>query len=429
MIRPSNGEHVALKRRIFCAAAFALALAISACSSSSSTGQAAQPLPTGQTPKGSPIGIVFLNQGSVPGIQVDPEDYPAMMAEVDYINATGGINGHKLVLTNCPSNGNENLARTCADNVVANNQDVAVVNQFTIFPTVTLPILQAGGVPTVGDFAVSANQLQSPDSFPLSAGAVIGPTCEADVLIQQLHLKNIGISVNAGNQATSIAAATSQILKATYGFGLSKNTPIPPNAADLQPTVEALTSGVGGALIVTGITDSVRILQISGSLGITTPIAYTARSLPPQELQTISSGTGSAYVASDMAIYSQNSSVPGIQQFTKVMNTYAPSDARDDSSLEAYLSVALFAGAAKTISGPITRSSVLNAMHNLRNWSSGGIIPPYSAVTPPGQFGKMFPSEYDPYCTAAQVKNGQLVPLNSGKFFNPLTSGAPAVQP
>lgn len=422
-------KRTALRRGLACTGAFALMLAVGACGSASSGGQAAKSLPAGAAPKGSPIEIVFLNQGNTPGIQVDPEDYPAMMAEVDYINATGGINGHRLLLRQCESDGNENLARTCADNVVSNKEDVAVVNQFTIFPTVTLPILQTGGVPTIGDYAVSANQLQSPDSFPISSGAVIGPTCEADVLAQQLQVKKIGISVNSGNQAASIAAATSQILHATLGFGLSQNTPIPSNAPDLQPTVVALTSGVDGALIVTGITDTVRILETSASLGMTTPISYTARSLPPPELSAINTETRHSYVASDVAIYNDHSSLPGVQQFKRVMDRYAPHDDRDDSSLEAYLSVALFAGAAKTIHGPVTRTSVLKAMRDLRNWNSGGIIPPYSSVTPPGPFARMFPRAYDPYCTAAEVENGRLVPLDGGKFFNPLAKGAPAVRP
>lgn len=422
-------KRTALRRRLACAGAFAVMLIASACGSAAGAGQAAKSQAGGPGPKGSPIKIVFLNQGNTPGIQVDPEDYPAMAAETDYINATGGINGHKLILSQCSSDGNENLARTCADNVVSGKENVAVVNEFTIFPTVTLPILQAGGVPTIGDYAVSANQLQSPDSFPISSGAVIGPACEADVLAQQLHVKKIGISVNSGNQAASIAAATSQILGATYGFGLSGNTPIPSNAPDLQPTVVALTSGVKGALVVTGITDTVRILETSASLGMTTPISYTARSLPPSELSAINTRTRASYVASDVAVYSDNSAVPGVRQFKKVMDAYAPGDDRDDSSLEAYLSVALFAGAAKTIHGPVTRTSVLAAMRGLRNWNSGGIIPPYSSVTPPGPFAKAFPRAFDPYCTAAEVKNGRLVPLNGGTFFDPLAKGAPAVRP
>jgi hypothetical protein len=101
------------------------------------------------------------------------------------------------------------------------------------------------------------------------------------------------------------------------------------------------------------------------------------------------------------------------------MKKYVPSATRDSLSIEAWTSVKMFAAAADSVKGNITRASVLGAMKKLRNYSSGGIIPPYSTNVPWAGLGGSSPRVFNPNVVICKSNvKGQLTAV--GGFYNPV---------
>ena len=73
----------------------ACAVAVSSCSSSS--GGPASSAAGGAAATGPAVKIMVIGTRSNPGL-AQPELFAAAQAETDAVNASGGVNGHKLVL-------------------------------------------------------------------------------------------------------------------------------------------------------------------------------------------------------------------------------------------------------------------------------------------------------------------------------------------
>ena len=61
-----------------------------------------------------------------------PQDYTALQAAADYINSTGGINGHQIDPSKCDDQDEANAAQACATAAVSSN-DVAVLGAVQAF--------------------------------------------------------------------------------------------------------------------------------------------------------------------------------------------------------------------------------------------------------------------------------------------------------
>jgi len=126
----------------------------------------------------SPLNVMILEGGPIPGLgnqQAGP------VAAADYINAHGGVNGHKIVATYCSSGaglfGDPNSTATCASSAVSNH-DLAMVGTITGFEQNVYPAIDAAKIPNLIGVAtnpaldnVNPEAFQVfPDSFSSYAG-------------------------------------------------------------------------------------------------------------------------------------------------------------------------------------------------------------------------------------------------------------------
>ena len=87
------------------------------------------------------------------------------------INNAGGIGGHELKLITCNDSADPNKAADCARQAV--DQGVAaMVGGFTANGDAVMPILEQAGIPWFAPPGISAAELSSSDSYPITSGVL-----------------------------------------------------------------------------------------------------------------------------------------------------------------------------------------------------------------------------------------------------------------
>ncbi|NUP22409.1 MAG: ABC transporter substrate-binding protein [Streptomyces sp.] len=86
-----------------------------------------------------------------------------------WVNARGGINGHKLKVLTCNDHNDSVTAAQCADRAADENV-VAVIGSYSQFGDTFLPSLEGAGIPYIGGYGVTNSEFTSPLSYPVNGG-------------------------------------------------------------------------------------------------------------------------------------------------------------------------------------------------------------------------------------------------------------------
>ncbi|MEU0034714.1 MULTISPECIES: ABC transporter substrate-binding protein [unclassified Streptomyces] len=87
-----------------------------------------------------------------------------------WVNAHGGIKGHKLTVLTCNDHNDTVGAAQCARRA-AKEDVVAVVGSYSQHARSFLAPLEAAGIPYIGGYGVTDDEFTSPDSYPINGGA------------------------------------------------------------------------------------------------------------------------------------------------------------------------------------------------------------------------------------------------------------------
>jgi ABC-type branched-subunit amino acid transport system substrate-binding protein len=87
------------------------------------------------------------------------------------INNDGGLGGHELKLITCNDSADPNKAAACARQAVDEGV-AAMVGGFTANGDAIMPILEQAGIPWFGPPGISAAELSSEDSYPITSGVL-----------------------------------------------------------------------------------------------------------------------------------------------------------------------------------------------------------------------------------------------------------------
>ncbi|MET9854172.1 ABC transporter substrate-binding protein [Streptomyces sp. NPDC006450] len=135
-----------------------------------------------------------------------------------WVNSKGGINGRKLRVLTCNERNTPTGAADCARKAVA-EKAVAVVGSYSQHGRAFLAPLEAEGIPFIGGYGVSAEEFQSPLSFPVNggqpvlvagAGHQLGRTCAKVALVRPDTLAgdSLPLQLNAGLKADQMPEAS-----------------------------------------------------------------------------------------------------------------------------------------------------------------------------------------------------------------------------
>jgi ABC-type branched-subunit amino acid transport system substrate-binding protein len=334
-----------------------------ACSSSSSTSTTT----TTKLPK-SPIdlGVIAEITSSTPSGEVASGAKAAAAA----INASGGINGHPVVITVCDSKGVQDVssATTCANNLVANTATVAEVGDYNANQQQINTILAAAGVPLIGPNPVSSSAFTSSNSFPFMGLEGAGLT----TVLQHFGAKSISVAytdVPAAAQAVTFG----NLVLAPYNQKVLQGIPVPLTATDLTAEVTQAAKGDGAGLALEP-SQLAQWLTVAKQGNFTTKVSASAGSLTPPTLKSLGSNANNMYLTGGLP-FATNTKLSGIQKFQSEMKQYEPSALVDEPSLNAWLATWGFAQVARGMTVPITRASLMTAMGQLTNFNIFGLLP------------------------------------------------------
>jgi branched-chain amino acid transport system substrate-binding protein len=402
-------------------AVVATAAALSACSSSSSPSTSASTSGTSSTAasstaasstsaasglKGTPYGVDVITE--LTSVDPAPEDVAGAQAAAAAVNASGGINGHPLVVSSCDAGSGASVTQavTCGRNLVSSSA-LAEVGDFEIDQDQVNSVLLAAGVPNIGPPPDGQSVLSSSNSFPLSgseAAALSIPLADAGA-------KKIWVAYVNSPEAAAALPFTKAVLAMSHpATTVLGGIPVDITTTDLTPDVTKGASGDGVAMAMIP-AQLASWLTAAKQASATQKLSASASALLPSTLKALGSNANGLLVDSGLPFVT--SSEPGVVKFRAEMAQYAPGQALDDISINAWLGTWAFAQVARTISGPVTRASVLSAFSHLTDFNVFGMLPAGFTTTKPFAFpglGRLFNTE----TVTGVVKNGQLVQTSAG---------------
>uniref|UniRef100_A0AAU2JR80 ABC transporter substrate-binding protein n=1 Tax=Streptomyces sp. NBC_00049 TaxID=2903617 RepID=A0AAU2JR80_9ACTN len=160
-----------------------------------------------------------------------------------WVNAKGGLNGHKLRVLTCNEKNTPAGAADCARKAIA-EKAVAVVGSYSQHGRAFMAPLEAEGIPFIGGYGVTSEEFQSTLSYPVNggqpvllagAGHQLGRACNQVALVRPDTLAgdSLPVLLNAGLRASKMTDASD--IRAAE------------DAADFAPQArEALTTATGG---------------------------------------------------------------------------------------------------------------------------------------------------------------------------------------
>ena len=337
-----------------------------------------------------------------------PQD-PAVVgaqAGVNALNATGGVNGHKLVLKTCITNSNANTAATCARNAADDPNALAAVGSFTEEGSVINPILVSAGLASLAPDLDTTSDYTSKNIFAPDVGgaAIIG---QQAVMLQVLHLKQAGY-LGTEAPATHELAQTMDAELACNNAPALKQSYAAYGAPDFSPQVASL-KGIQILFLAIATTDITNAAKTVRQLGNTYPMMM--------------GGLGSAktfdQVTNRGLIYRPgyfNTASQGYKNYEKAMGSQAGGNNDTNTSAQSYLGMMMVKYAAQKLGSKLSKSTIVSLFNKTTNFSYEGMAPPANFTVKNKHNGGSRPNLAVPYVYAQQLNaNDTFSTLNGGK--------------
>jgi ABC-type branched-subunit amino acid transport system substrate-binding protein len=341
---------------------------------------------TGSTASGpAPITIGAL----VPVTALGLSNYDAAFkAAVRGINARGGIRGRAVVLENCDDQNDANQAQFCARKL-ASDYVIATAADASGFSMVEGPILDATGIPQVGNTPVNPEDSSLPTAFPITGGQV-ALLAGGMVGMKRRNLGSLFIAAPDSPSGRTTVQLAGPVAKAAQVSLAS--TYVPVSASDLatyvQSAIQSKAQVVFPALAPAQTTQFIMASR-QANAGYVIMVPYGEFS--PRDIAGM--GGRGALTENDIEFssvppLSATDQFPAIRQFTADMDAElaagdadAAIDLRSGSSLSAWLSVQIIARLASTL-GTITASTIWGALLTYPTVDTLGLTPPWTPSKP-----------------------------------------------
>jgi len=398
-----------------------------ACSSSSSSGSApgssapapgssaAVPGPSAAAPTGSTVRVMFEDLGPAAPAAVEPVEDLGMLtvfkAAADYVNAHGGAGGHKIQVDACHDQASPTLSATCARQAVANH-DVAVVAPLILTSDDVIPILAGAHIPYFGEFPLSPGDFSSPDSFPVTAGAV-GEEAGVGYLLAKKGCKKMGVLYTAEPVTEATVPDVSAAAQAN-GAQIVAKVSLPMTSVDASSQIAQIENAGADcvALVlqnnqIPGVVLAIR--QSGKNLLIGSPSADFAHKI----LAALGNSANGVYLTGSLAQPTDTGN-PAVAQMLSAEKQYEGSSPQPESpnSVLAWADAQLlFNDVIAKVKGDVTGQSVTAGIQALKD-ATTGVTAPYTGSTPPAL--SAYPRLINYGVTFWQIENGAYQSIQSG---------------
>jgi ABC-type branched-subunit amino acid transport system substrate-binding protein len=408
------------------AAAVAVGILATACSSSSTTSSpASQPAsgPSGSASSAPAAAGSVIKLGIIATAGTAVNQAPAVaaaQAAVRDVNAHGGINGHQVQLVFCNESLDPNVGRACARTLVSDHVLAAVGNQIITVESDDEAILSAAGIANVGPYSYGGFADTDPNSYMLYPGPQFSNAAMAAFAVKsgrkRVAMLQIDLPTTTGYVA--LISKTVQALGGTYAGTVT----VPQVTSDLSAQAAALMSMNPDAVILNaGTPAELSIMKDMTQLGYQGK--FVANGGQP-ELQSQLTALGS--VANSLLSVSpfpplSSTNIPGITRFRSDMTAEAAAGDSNaptatgyvaNNDIDAWLSViavAQIANAAKATDA----ASFKTAIGQATNVDLDGLI---AAWTPnkTAAAGAIFPRASNAAFYFTTWHNGEMTMASSG---------------
>jgi ABC-type branched-subunit amino acid transport system substrate-binding protein len=394
-----------IKRHAAAVAAAATALAAIAACSDSTPGNA------GGASGGAYKVMILGPVTGGPGVQAPPQPELRTGAEAaaKAVNDAGGVDGHKIQLLTCDTQGTKNGGVTCATRA-AREKVLAVVGAVDFYGDY-ISVLKSVGIPNVGPLPIQ-DELSDTNSYPVEGGATVVPAAVVSYAARNgaTSLAYVG---NTSAYTSSIPKIMAPVVRRHPGFSAHLIS-IPATAVDVAPYVaQALKDKY---VDVATFSPTATLAFVKGYLaagGSPGSVLAASSTLTAALIKSLGAAAEGLKITSLFVPAGDPS--PAAVAFTKDMNAVDPGAAKSESSENAYLAVKLFAAAVK---GRSARSAadVKAGIAKIENLDLG-LVPPISFDHPVP--GAPAPRVFNDAVMLAEVKNGAVVA--AGGFFSAYT--------
>ncbi len=304
---------------------------------------------------------------------------PGVRAYFDMINAEGGVDGRKIVLTKALDDGtvnNEAVTRT----LVQQDHVFALVGEATAFFT-GQPFLVQSDTPTFG-FATENDWTPAKNLFAAYGSVVDYSTTEPffPYIANKLHARvaaviAYGVPQSADECRDAVHALGEYGVSVGYSdlsvsFGESLSS-------DVVHMKQAGVDFVISCMDVPGNLDLSRAIQQNGLVGVK-QLWLDGYDLPT--LRQYPSLMQNTYFLVQHVPFQAAAefpgAFPGLENYIKTMNRYEPADTYSEVAISGWLNAALFVAGLKAAGPSPTQQKLISAINHITAFTAGGITTP-----------------------------------------------------
>ncbi|MCW2497222.1 ABC transporter substrate-binding protein [Jatrophihabitans sp.] len=387
-------------------------MALAACSSSGgSSGGSGSTAPAGTssstssssaTTSGSDIKIMVIGSFQS-AAQSYPEVASGAEAAADSINAAGGVAGHKIKIIECNDQNDPNVSASCGRSAVS-DKVVAVTSGVSNYSNQFLPVLQASGIPDIGDTIYQAIDLTSPVAFPFDGGsfsqfAAVGQSLASNGC-KKVGVVRVDAPVTEAQAKLVFLGAKAE--NAASGPDLAVAPTLPSFAATVQTEINAGADCLASILPNANVDALIAAVKQSAKPDIR--IGTAISTLPTTDLAKLNGSADNDIVVSPAYPVTTPQAAP----FLADMKKYEPKATVSAFAVNSWAAIEAFATVGKTLT-TFSASSVLDAF----NKASNVTVPMYPA---PFNFAKP-----NPVKSLARIINTSVLAFKiKGTSYEPL---------
>jgi hypothetical protein len=356
--------------------ALAVAVVITACSSSSKTpGSSASPgsnvtaAPTTTIANDKPFKVMIAGDFTSSQIAFEnPEIVPAAKAVLNSVP--------NLTVVTCDTKGDAGSAASCERTAVQDGVAAVIVGFGNIGQDQA--ILTKAGIPTIGDTdTTSATAFALANGYPLYTGIGTGLVSAGCKKIGTLMLDGTGALADSIKKGAETAGGQ-EVARAA----------IPANAPDLAPAIATLRNKNADCIALSVIpTEVVQAVTAIAQSGAPLKEAAVSAILTTDVIKSLGS-SANGIIAIDPTYDGGDTTSPAILQMQAGMKAIDPKAAFSQLAVVGWAAAKLLVDALPAVQGPVTPASMLAALNGLRNASTDGVMPPFSAVELPNPLYK-----------------------------------------
>jgi ABC-type branched-subunit amino acid transport system substrate-binding protein len=362
---------------------------------------------------GDPVTVWVIEDSSEAAGVTFPSLRAGIEARVTRINAEGGLgsSGRPVEVKYCVTNFDPNAAAQCARDAVADDTAIAVAGGITANGDTILPILEAGGLASVGATAFSQTDGTSSVSFPTMGGLVAATGCQATLLRDVVGAKAIGVARGDTPGADQVGA-----LLTALGVPPAAEVVTPIANPDYSAEMGAISAQVDALLLAQDGATALKTVTSLRAIGSDIAVAGSgAQSWTPERI----GQAGDAVEGMYLALWYAADDMPGAAEYLADMEAIDALDQSDDQAKLGWVAYELLNQVATGLE-TIDRTTILDALSNLTDFDGGGLTPTIDFTTPGELVFGTQPRLVNESCVYAQIRDGRIVSID-GEFVTPLT--------